>query len=225
VKNRYYAHGGTINSEDGTLDYRPSLRETALEILKIIEDVRAGIVKVDREIDELTMALKNPEHPGRCRVFGVVPWEFGFRGDIATYRSRRRRREREEEERKQELEKRLKEHEEKLTADIERRVAAAVNEMAPAQGLPLLQVPSAHKSSCASAAVPEEQRAIEGVQVDNQRYPMDDIYRHTRCELHKPFGNIKMKVCLIHAFITSIIDQIYYFDFCGQAFTMLIITN
>jgi hypothetical protein len=35
-------------------------------------------VKVDREIDELTMALKNPEHPGRCRGFGVVPWKFGL---------------------------------------------------------------------------------------------------------------------------------------------------
>jgi hypothetical protein len=225
VKNWYYAHGGTINSEDGTLDYPPSLRETALEILKILEDVRAGRVKVDREIDELTMALKNPEHPGRCRSFEVVPWKFGFRGDIATYRSRRRRREREEEEQRQELEKRLKEHEEKLMADIERRVAAVVNEMAPAQGLPLVQVPSAHFPSYASAAVPEEQRAIEGVQVDNKRYPVDDICRRTRCELHKPFGNIKMKVCLIHAFITSIIDHIYYFDFCGLAFTMLIITN
>jgi hypothetical protein len=53
--------------------------------LKILEDVRAGRVKVDREIDELTMALKNPEHPGCCRGFGVVPWKFGFRGDIATY--------------------------------------------------------------------------------------------------------------------------------------------
>jgi hypothetical protein len=61
VKNWYYAHGGTINSEDGTLDYPPSLQETALEILKILEDVRAGRVKVDREIDELTMALKNPD--------------------------------------------------------------------------------------------------------------------------------------------------------------------
>jgi hypothetical protein len=104
-------------------------------------------------------------------------------------------------------------------------VTAAVNEMATTQGLPLVQVPSAQKSSCASAAVPEEQKAIEGVQVDSQRYPMDDICRRTRCELHKPFDNIKMKVCLIHAFITSIIDHIYYFDFCGQAFTMLIITN
>jgi hypothetical protein len=100
-------------------------------------------------------------------------------------------------------------------------VAAAVNEMAPAKGFPLVQVLSAHKSSCASVAVP---RAIEGVQVDNQRYPVDDICRRTICELHKPFGNIKMKV-LIHAFITSIIDHIYYFDLRGQAFTMLIITN
>jgi hypothetical protein len=70
VKNWYYAHGGTINSEDGTLDYPPSLRETALETLKILEDVRAARVKVDREIDELTMALKNPEHPGRCMGSG-----------------------------------------------------------------------------------------------------------------------------------------------------------
>jgi hypothetical protein len=68
VKNWYYAHGDTINFEDGTLDYPPSLREAALEILKTIEDVRAGRVKVDREIDELTMALKNPEHPGCCRA-------------------------------------------------------------------------------------------------------------------------------------------------------------
>jgi hypothetical protein len=84
VKNWYYAHGGTINSEDSTPDYPPSLREAALEVLKTIEDVRAGRVKVDKEIDEFTMALKNPEHPGRCRGFGVVPWKFAFRGDIAT---------------------------------------------------------------------------------------------------------------------------------------------
>jgi hypothetical protein len=89
-----------------------------------------------------------------------------------------------------------------VTADNEWRVAAAVNEMAPAQGLPLVQVFFAHKSSCTSAAVPEEKRAIEGVQVDNQRYHMDDICRRTRCELHNPFGNIKMKVCIIYDFIT-----------------------
>jgi hypothetical protein len=98
-----------------------------------------------------------------------------------------------------------------VTTDIERRVAATVNEMAPSGGLPLVQVHSAHKSSCAPAAVPKDQRAIDGVQVDNQWYPVDDICRRTICELHKPFGNIKMMVCIIHAFITSIIDHIYIY--------------
>jgi hypothetical protein len=46
--------------------------------LKIIGDIKAGRVKVDKEIDELTMALKNPEHPGRCRSFG---W---FHGNLAS---------------------------------------------------------------------------------------------------------------------------------------------
>jgi hypothetical protein len=93
-----------------------------------------------------------------------------------------------------------------VTTNIERQVAATLNEMAPSGGLPLVQVPSTHKSSCASAAVPKEQRAIDRVQVDSQRYPIDDICRRTTCELHKSFGNIKMKVCIIHAFISSIID-------------------
>jgi hypothetical protein len=73
VKNWYYAHGGTINSEDGTLDLPPSFREVALEILKTIEDVRVGKVNVDRDMDELTTTLKNPEYPGCCRDYGVVP--------------------------------------------------------------------------------------------------------------------------------------------------------
>jgi hypothetical protein len=42
--------------------------------LKILEDVRAGKVKVDREIDELTMALKNPEHRDGA---GASGWYHG----------------------------------------------------------------------------------------------------------------------------------------------------
>jgi hypothetical protein len=94
-----------------------------------------------------------------------------------------------------------------VTAKIERRVATTLNEMVPSRGLPLVQVdPSARKSSCGSTVIPEEQRVIEGVQVDSQWYPVDDICRRTPCDLHKPFGNIKIKVCIIHAFISSIID-------------------
>jgi len=108
-KNWYYAHGGRLNPNDGTLEFPPTLREKAIEIMKKIEDVKAGRLKVDREIDELTLALGNPEHPGRCRGYGVVPWKFAFKGNIDSYRSRKRRRQREEEQWRQMMEQRLKE--------------------------------------------------------------------------------------------------------------------
>ena len=44
----------------------------------------------DRERDELTMALGNHEHPGRCRGKGVIPWKFAFCEHIESYRSRQR---------------------------------------------------------------------------------------------------------------------------------------
>jgi len=108
-KNWYYAHGGRLNPNDGTLEFPPTLREKAIEIMKKIEDVKAGRLKVDREIDELTLALGNPKHPGRCRGYGVVPWKFAFKGNIDSYRSRKRRRQREEEQWRQMMEQRLKE--------------------------------------------------------------------------------------------------------------------
>jgi hypothetical protein len=70
-----------------------------------------------------------------------------------------------------------------VTTEIERRVVAALNEMAPSGGLPLVQVPSDRKSNCASTTVPEGKRAIEGVQVDNQWYLVIDIGWRTTCEL------------------------------------------
>ena len=58
----------------------------------------------NRENDELTRALGNPEHPGRTRGKGVVPWYEGFSDWNADYRSRARRKKLEEEQRKQEVE-------------------------------------------------------------------------------------------------------------------------
>jgi hypothetical protein len=60
----YHVHGGRLNPDDGTLEFPLTLREKALELMKKIEDVRASRLKVDREMDEFTMALGNPEHPG-----------------------------------------------------------------------------------------------------------------------------------------------------------------
>ena len=45
----------------------------------------------DRENDELTAALGNPEHPGRTRGHGAKPWKLGFLQDADSYRSRQRK--------------------------------------------------------------------------------------------------------------------------------------
>ena len=46
-----------------------------------IEAVQKGTFVPDRENDELTMALGNPEHPGWTRgTPGSVPWKAGFLG-------------------------------------------------------------------------------------------------------------------------------------------------
>jgi hypothetical protein len=55
-----------------------------------IEDVKAGRLKVDREMDQLTMALGNPEHPGRCRGYEVVSWKYAFKGILDSYKSRKK---------------------------------------------------------------------------------------------------------------------------------------
>jgi hypothetical protein len=110
----------------------------------------------------------------------------------------------------------LKEQEEKMQVEIERRLAVTISQIAQTRALlevPLDTVisPSARKSSCAFTEVapgacievapgaciegPEEPRAIEGVPVDdNQQYPVDFLCRCTPCELHKPFSNITMQV-------------------------------
>jgi hypothetical protein len=47
-------------------------------------------------MDELTMALRNLEHQGCCRGYGVVPWKYAFKGNLDSYKIRKRRKEREE---------------------------------------------------------------------------------------------------------------------------------
>jgi hypothetical protein len=187
-----------------------------------IEDVKAGRLKVDREMDELTMALGSPEHPGRCRGYGVVPWKYAFKENLDSYRSCKRRNEREEDHWHQMMEQRLKEQDEKMQVEIERRLAVTISKIAQTGALPEVPLdpvisPSARKSSCASTEValgacievalgactegPKEPRAIEGVPVDdNQQYPVEFLCRCTPCDLHKPFGNITMQVAYESAF-------------------------
>jgi hypothetical protein len=167
-------------------------------------------------MDELTMALGNPEHPGCCRGYEVVPWKFASKGNLDSYKCHKRRREREEEHWHQMMEQKLKQQEEKMQEEIERRVAVTISLIVQSGALPEVPLdpvisPSARKSSCTSTEVArgagievapgacteglKEPRAIEGVQVvDNQQYPVDFLRRCTPCEPHKPFYNITMQV-------------------------------
>jgi hypothetical protein len=181
-----------------------------------IEDVKAGRLKVDREMDELTMALGNLEHPGRCRGYGVVSWKYAFKGNLDSYRSRKRRKEREEDHWCQIMEQRLKEQDEKMQVEIERRLAVTISKIAQTGALPEVPLdpvisPFARKSSCASTEVapgacievapgactegPEEPRAIEGVPVDgNQQYPVDFLCRSHRVLAQKALKSHAMLI-------------------------------
>ena len=66
------------------------------KLIDAMDDAAASKYRVDRENDELTRALRNPEKSGRVRGIGPgVSWKEGFSADEDRYgyRSRRRRKE------------------------------------------------------------------------------------------------------------------------------------
>ena len=81
----FYAHGGTLDMEDGSFVTSDAIREAATKLDDALKVVLEGSFKPDREKDELTYALGTPDHTGRVRGIGVVPWKHGFSGDIETY--------------------------------------------------------------------------------------------------------------------------------------------
>jgi len=81
----FYAHGGTLDMEDGSFVTSDAIREAATKLDDTLKAVSEGSFKLDREKDELTYTLGTPEHIGRVRGIGVVPWKHGFSGDIETY--------------------------------------------------------------------------------------------------------------------------------------------
>ena len=95
---------GELDRETGNYSTRASLKGADDAILVAIEEARSGVFQPNRENDELTRALGNPEHPRRTRGKGVIPWYEGFSDWNADYRSRARRKMEEEKKRKLEEE-------------------------------------------------------------------------------------------------------------------------
>ncbi|BAD52794.1 hypothetical protein [Oryza sativa Japonica Group] len=167
----YYAHGGMLNPVDGSLVFSDQIREAASRLTDAVVASSQGTFRPDREKDELSLALQTPEHPGRTRGKGVIPWKIGFKEDIHTYRSRMR----------------SKRDTEAKIADLEYRVSSYE-----------LSIPSDNRSSCASTGQVGSQ-SMDAMQThDETTCPVDEITQRTPCELHIPFKNLSIKITSHH---------------------------
>ena len=197
-KHWYYGHGGTLSPIDGSLIFGEDLRELALRLLDIIKKSERGEFVPDRDRDELTLALGNKEHPGRTRGVGIVPWKYGFKDDINTYRSRKRA--------KTQQDQRMRELEEMLAAqgsriqemegEMQRRAKLALIQMTQAIGTenpnPLISPPQQRSSHASTEHVPPQE--LPAAQSEPVRYPVDEIAQRTACELHSTLKNISVVV-------------------------------
>jgi hypothetical protein len=87
----FYAHGGTLNMEDGSFVTTDRIGEAGDRLDTALKAIAEGTLNPDREKDGLTYALGTPEHIARVRGMGIVPWKHGFSADIDNYRSGCRR--------------------------------------------------------------------------------------------------------------------------------------
>ncbi|KAK1686542.1 hypothetical protein QYE76_047390 [Lolium multiflorum] len=91
----FYAHGGTLDAQ-GFCIYTQRHRENPLPIeafRNAAKEVEEGKFRPEREKDQLTRALGNPEHPGRTRTIpGGKPWCIGFPAETKKYPDRSRQR-------------------------------------------------------------------------------------------------------------------------------------
>ena len=121
-----YAHGAVLDPVTGDIVGKGKWKDLVDRIKKKLEDaindVRNGVFKPDREDDELTRALGNPEHVGRARGFpGGATFKTAWPESAHTYRSRSRSKKKESA-RISELEHGLKETREELKALKEQRM-------------------------------------------------------------------------------------------------------
>ena len=177
-----------MDPKTGKVSKKACLDEAEDKLLVAIEEARSGLFKPNRENDELTRALGNPEHPGRTRGMGAIPWYEGFSDWNADYRTRARKKIAEEKKRKMEEEQRKLAYErlqglESAHADFEVKFQwqqEQIDSLSQQRGSQQLQqladdpaldttAPSMPRSSVGSA--------LFDAMLD--RYPVDDIVENT----------------------------------------------
>jgi hypothetical protein len=65
AKHWWYRHGGSLDPATGECVHRKRTFTPTAKLLKAMADAQAGLIRVDRENDELTHTLRNPGHTGQ----------------------------------------------------------------------------------------------------------------------------------------------------------------
>nr|TKW31313.1 hypothetical protein SEVIR_2G097300v2 [Setaria viridis] len=169
AKNFFYAHGSTLNRENGSFITTDSLIAEFNRLQDALKAKQQGSFKPDREKDELTYALRNLEHSGPVRGMGVVPWKKGFSED-----------------------KKLCVLEEQAASSNERMdrlqetLALSQAGAASAANVGIISPTSQRRSSIASTEFQLVEESSDMIEGNNEHYPMDDTTVRTLCELLTP---------------------------------------
>ncbi|KAK1686628.1 hypothetical protein QYE76_047476 [Lolium multiflorum] len=90
AKSWWYGHGGSLDPVTGEVCSPKTGFKPTQALIEAMRDAQEGKIKLNRENDALTKALGDPEHVGRVRGMGAIPWKVGFsqENDPYSYRSR-----------------------------------------------------------------------------------------------------------------------------------------
>ena len=175
-----FAHGAGLDPVTGLIvpqgKWKEKIEYITKELVKAIDLVRRGLYVVDREKDELSLALGNPEKVGRVRGYGPgVNWGQGFPADAHNYRSRERKK-KEDRDRLSALERKV----QQLERSSQRQLESPEIEAAPS---------NQRKSSVGSTHVEHSE-----LEAPAAHYPVDGITEKTPCVLHMSWKNMSFKV-------------------------------
>ena len=157
-----FANGVTLNQLDGSLVVPEHMQEVSRDLVAAIDETQQETFHPQRENDELTRALKNPEHPGRARGIGVVPWKVAWAGD-SSYKTHRKSKVEQEEKLcalQEEMNRKVASLESQMDARVNEAVQLALSQRGTAGSHPdvVISPASQRRSSCASMRRPTYKR-------------------------------------------------------------------
>ncbi|KAK1645151.1 hypothetical protein QYE76_062956 [Lolium multiflorum] len=175
-----FAHGAGLDPKTGLIvaegKWKEKIEEIVPKLVAAIEQVRKGEYIPDRENDELTLALGNPEHVGRVRARPGLTMKEAFPESADTYRSRSRKKKKDAD----------------ALKELLNRVSALEKNQRPPDQPMFLQDPQA------DAAPSQRRSSVGSTHLDGcgGSYPVDYVTEKTDCELYMLFRNASVKVAL-----------------------------